>query len=97
MKTIFLLLFALCSGLQAEVWTGTSDVRFKGSSTLHDFEGTVRAVPLEVTVTAGQGGRIVSATSGVEVKRMSTDHPDRDKNMWAMFNAAAFRFLKIAV
>jgi hypothetical protein len=97
MKTLLLLLLTLCSSLHAEVWTGTSDVRFKGASTLHDFEGSVRAVPLKVTVTASPGGRVISATSDVDVKRMSTDHPDRDKNMWAMFNAAAFRFLKIAV
>jgi len=97
MKHLLFALLALCSPLQAEVWSGTSDVKFKGFSTLHDFEGTVRAVPLKVTVKDAKGGRIVSATSEVEVNRMSTDEKDRDKNMWAMFNSTKFRFIKVVV
>lgn len=97
MKPLLLTLLALCSTLHAEVWSGTSDVKFKATSTLHDFEGTVTAVPLKVTVKGEKGNRTVSATSDVDVKRMSTDEKDRDENMWKMFNTAAFKFIKITV
>ena len=91
MKALLITLLALCSTLHAEVWSGTSDVKFKATSTLHDFEGTVNTVPLKVTVKGEKGNRTVSATSDVEVKRMTTDEKDRDENMWKMFNTAAFK------
>jgi hypothetical protein len=86
------------SSLRAdEIWTGTSDVKFQGTSTLHDFDGTVPGVPLKVTVAPGKDGRIVSATSNVEVKKMNTADEKRDNAMWAMFQQAKFRFLKVEV
>lgn len=97
MKPLILALLTLSATLHAEVWTGTSDVKFKGTSTLHDFAGTVPAVPLRVMVREGQAGRIISASSDVEVARMSTAEKDRDENMWKMFNAAKFRLIKITV
>ena len=97
MKPLIFALIALCSSLQAEVWTGTSDVRFKGTSTLHDFEGTVAGVPLEVLVKGEKESRVISASSEVEVKRMSTAEKERDKNMWTMFKATAFQLIKITV
>lgn len=95
MKTLIALL-ALTFAAHAETWVGSSDVKFKGYSTLHDFTGTVSA-PLKVTVTGEKGARTVSATSDVEVKRMNTKDDARDKNMWAMFNAAKFQFIKVSV
>jgi hypothetical protein len=90
-------LLAIGPSLQAETWTGSSDVTFKGTSTLHDFEGNVRAVPLVVTVKTSEKGRLISATSAVEITRMSTAEKDRDQNMWKMFNAAKHRLMKITV
>src|SRR5689334_17045045 len=81
----------------AEVWTGTSDVKFHGASTLHDFDGTVKQVPLRVTVIPGKNGRIVNATSDVEVKSMNTAEEKRDAAMWTMFQQAKYRFLKVEV
>lgn len=92
----FVALLALVLCAHAETWTGNSDVKFKGYSTLHDFTGTVSA-PLKVTVTGEKGSRTVSATSDVEVKRMSTKDDPRDKNMMLMFNAAKFALLKVSV
>jgi hypothetical protein len=95
-----LLALALLSApfaLYAESWTGTADVKFKGYSTLHDFEGTVNQVPLSVTVTQGKGERIVSATSDVDVTRMSTRNADRDKGMWKMFDAAKQKLINVQV
>lgn len=90
--------FALVTIAQgAETWTGTSNVTFKATSTLHDFDGTVGAVPLKVTVKDAKSGRLISATSDVEVSRMTTDEKDRDENMWKMFNTAKFKVIKIAV
>lgn len=80
-----------------ESWSGVSDVRFKGYSTLHDFEGTIERVPLQATVTPGKEGRVVSATSEVPVKRMSTRHEERDQNMMKMFQEATFRVIKVEV
>lgn len=80
-----------------EVWTGTSDVKFHGTSTLHSFDGTVTGVPLRVTVKPGSAGRVVSATSGVEVKKMTTADDKRDSAMWTMFQQAKFRLLKVEV
>jgi YceI-like domain len=83
--------------LRAEVWTGSADVRFKGYSTLHNFEGTVSDVPLRVSVSGSKGARVVSATSNVEVTRMSTKEADRDKGMWKMFDAAKNKFINVQV
>ena len=49
-RVLLLFLLPLWSVAHADVWVGKSDVTFKGYSTLHDFEGTVTAVPLQVTV-----------------------------------------------
>ncbi len=98
MRLLLALLPLLASLLSAhaETWLGTADVKFKGYSTLHDFTGTVSA-PLKVTVNGEKGARTVSATSDVEVKRMSTKDDARDKNMMLMFNAAKFGLLKVNV
>jgi hypothetical protein len=80
-----------------ETWTGTSDVKFRGYSTLHDFDGTVKQVPLKVTVSPGPDGRMVSATSSAEVKTMSTANDKRDASMWDMFQQAKYRFIKVEV
>lgn len=83
--------------LADETWTGTSDVKFHGTSTLHDFDGTIPKVPLKVTVKPGADGRLVSAMSDVEVAKMNTAEPKRDKSMWEMFQQAKYRFIKIEV
>lgn len=80
-----------------EVWTGAADVKFHATSTLHDFDGTIAKVPLRVTVKPGSNGRVVSATSDVEVTKMNTAEARRDKAMWEMFQQAKYRFIKIEV
>jgi hypothetical protein len=80
-----------------ETWTGVSEVKFHGSSTLHGFDGTMPPVPLRVTVEGPKGSRLVSATSEVEVKKMNTAEPKRDEDMWAMFRAAQYRVFKVEV
>src|SRR5450759_1635551 len=80
-----------------EVWLGTSDVTFKGYSFLHDFTGTVNRVPLKVLVSQGANGRIVSATSAVDVKQMNTREEARDRGMRQMFDEAQYHFIKVEV
>lgn len=95
---LFALFLALPRLLVAdETWSGVADVKFRGYSTLHNFEGTVKQVPLKVTVAGGEKDRVVSATSNVEVKDMSTAHEGRDKNMMTMFQQAKHRFIKVEV
>ncbi len=92
------LFITLCSLARAEeTWTGASDVKFRGYSTLHDFDGSVNQVPLKVTVKPGANGRIVSATSNAPVKEMTTANDKRDVNMWAMFQQTKYRFIKVEV
>ncbi len=92
------LFIALCLLARAdETWTGASDVKFRGYSTLHDFDGTVNQVPLKVTVKPGANGRMVSATSNAPVKEMSTANDKRDVDMWSMFQQTKYRFIKVEV
>lgn len=92
-----LLAFTLGRVSADEIWTGYADVKFRGYSTLHDFDGTVKQVPLKVTVESGPKGRVLSAASNVEVKEMSTAHKERDGKMMQMFQQAKFRFIKVEV
>ena len=83
--------------LADETWLGSAEVKFKGYSTLHNFEGKVKDVPLKVTVAGEKGNRIVNATSNVPVKEMSTANNDRDRSMWDMFNEKQFKVIKVEV
>jgi hypothetical protein len=95
---IFLVLFSLVRALHAqEIWIGNSDVTFKGYSTLHTFTGTIKSVPLKAFVSQGANGRVVSATSAVEVKQMTTQNETRDGNMMQMFNEPQHHFIKLEV
>ncbi len=99
MKPTLLLLPLLCAAsLRAdEVWTGTSDVKFHGDSTLHGFDGTVKNVPLTVKMRGEPGSRTVTATSDVTVKDMDTDDDSRDANMMKMFRQTEFPLIKVEV
>ena len=99
MKLPLLLLTLVCAaGLRAdEIWTGDSDVKFHGDSTLHGFDGTVNDVPLTVSVSGTEGSRVVSAVSEVKVKNMDTNHEGRDENMMKMFQQTEFPLIKVEV
>jgi hypothetical protein len=80
-----------------ETWAGSSEVKFKGYSTLHDFEGTLKAVPLKIRVAEGKNGRVVSATSDVKVRQMSTQNEKRDASMMTMFHEPEHHLLNVEV
>jgi hypothetical protein len=64
-------------------WSGTSEIAFSGTSTLHDWGVNVAAEPFTITVIMDDSGNPVQLTGKVEVKAstMDTAEPDRDANM----------------
>lgn len=83
LKSQHLLLFLLLVTVtRAETWRGAASISFDGTSTLHDWGGTVSAQPFkaEVTMNDGKPQRIVS-TVQVKVSEMDTKEAKRDENM----------------
>lgn len=86
------LLAALVSSAGAGDLKGSCDVRFLGTSTLHDFTGTVRCRPFTVTLAGGADGRrvITGVEIAVPVAEMDTKNRKRDKQMREMFQSDRF-------
>ena len=83
MKThLSLLLLAFSTLLHAETWSGTAQITFDGTSTLHAWGGKVAAEPFKADVTM-DGGKPQRVTAEVTVKaaKMDTAEPKRDANM----------------
>lgn len=79
----FLMAATAAMGDTLERWSGTSDITFSGTSTLHNWQGTVKAKPFTSSVArdaSGQPSR-VQATVVVEATQMDTAEPKRDENM----------------
>ncbi|WP_038162170.1 YceI family protein [Verrucomicrobium sp. BvORR106] len=64
-------------------WAGTSTITFAGTSTLHDWSGTVAAAPFTTLVTLNASNQPESLKATVQVKAtdMDTQEPKRDENM----------------
>ena len=73
-------------------WRGTSTIQFSGTSTLHDWSGTVPTEPFAATVTMDENDKPVALKAQVTVKavKMDTKEPDRDKKMRASMKVADF-------
>lgn len=71
-------------------WSGTSQISFSGTSTLHDWAGVVPARPFTTVVQMDDAGKPVSIQAKVEVEavKMDTDEPKRDANMKKAMKAA---------
>jgi hypothetical protein len=80
----------------AGVMDATADIRFQGSSTLHDFEGTAEALPFVIRYSEdpASGKLIVTASTKLEVAGMSTENRKRDKNMSKMFDEEHFSIME---
>jgi len=78
--------------LRADSLEARAEIRFRGSSTLHDFEGTACTLPF--TAVFRENGRddqlVVAARTVVEVGKMTTDNSKRDRNMFKMFDLEHF-------
>ncbi len=81
-----ILVFGTCESAfaQTEQWGGTCEVTFYGSSTLHDFTGTVKAESFTVSITDLKDKSKAKASSKVTVKasKMVTGNKKRDANMY---------------
>lgn len=71
---------------------GACDIRFEGTSTLHDFAGTVRCQPFRVSlVPVADGGTVIPAfQAAVLVAEMDTANSGRDEKMREMFEIEKF-------
>ena len=76
----------------ANTLDATADIRFKGSSTLHDFEGAAAAKPFVADFKENDesGQLTVAAKTAIEVGTMTTNNKKRDKNMFKMFDLDHF-------
>ena len=68
---------------RADGWSGTCEVRFRGTSTLHDFTGKVRCQPFRLGVATAGGGRTIVPAAEVAVlaREMDTGNGTRDRQM----------------
>jgi hypothetical protein len=64
-------------------WKGSCDIKFSGTSTLHDFSGTVSAEPFTVMVSGIDNPATAKMAGTIKVKAadMDTDKEKRDKKM----------------
>jgi hypothetical protein len=75
---------------------GDCDIRFLGTSTLHDFNGTARCMPFSADLARGEGGgtSIPEANVSVPVDGMDTGNKDRDSQMREMFRSKRFPMIR---
>jgi len=87
LATIFFLLLSPLA--QAGAIQGACDVRFLGSSTLHDFSGTGWCEPFSAPLVRDAAGKAVLPSVAVEVPvaEMKTGNDNRDRSMREMFQA----------
>lgn len=77
---------------------GTCDIKFLGTSTLHDFHGSVSSAPFELDFqNIGQTNYSVSGTITVAVAEMDTGNKKRDKKMRKMFEEDQFPLISVEV
>ena len=69
------------------VMTVNATINFGASSTLHDFQGSVKLDSFSATSTGSPGNQKWSGDIKVPVRKMSTNHAGRDEKMYTMFNA----------
>ncbi len=93
------LLLSLASSASAGSLNGNCDIRILGTSTLHDFSGTVRCQPFPVSIEGNTEGRMV--IPGVEiavlVEEIDTQNKSRDKQMREMFQSGQFPRIRAAL
>lgn len=87
--------FLVCLPLAAATptqWRGTSDIRFDGTSTLHDWSGNVSSQPFTAIVTMDDAGNPIALKAQVTVKAasMDTQKPQRDEKMHDSMKVADF-------
>lgn len=91
-----ILVLTLVSSAGAETLKGECEIRFIGTSTLHDFAGTVRCQPFTVNLVnvAGAGKTMPMVEIAVPVEEMDTKNGKRDKQMREMFQYDKFPHIR---
>jgi polyisoprenoid-binding protein YceI len=83
---------SIAASAETQNAAATADIQFKGSSTLHSFEGKVKTKPFTlafISETTNSPMR-VSGTASFNVLEMSTDNGKRDKKMRKMLDQEQF-------
>ena len=96
LRQAFLLLLTLATPAFAGDVRGICDVRFLGSSTLHDFSGKGACRPFNATISRDAAGKSVlpSVEAEVPVAEMTTENDSRDGQMRKMFDAGRFPHIR---
>ncbi|MES2598200.1 MAG: YceI family protein [Verrucomicrobiota bacterium] len=100
---LFLLLALLCrqevKADTAQKWSGTAEITFSGTSTLHDWAGKVSAKPFTTTVSLDEAGKPtrVQATVAVAAAQMDTAEPKRDENMRKAMKAVDYPLISAVI
>ena len=90
MRGFWLALLGLATAAPAEIWTGTAEISFAGTSTLHDFSGQAPVSPFPVSVVHEGHFATLGGTVVVAVARMDTRDAKRDENLRRMFAAERY-------
>lgn len=85
----------LLSTARAGEIEATASIIFRGTSTLHAFEGTVATAPFTATFSEDKetGQLRISATATVTVADMTTHNGKRDKNMFKMLDSEKYSLI----
>ncbi len=91
MLATFVVLTVMPSAWAGE-WNGSCDIRFQGTSTLHDFTGNVRCQPFRVGIEDVADGKTIvpGAEVAVSAGEMDTGEKSRDRQMREMFQSDKF-------
>jgi polyisoprenoid-binding protein YceI len=100
--TLWIVIFSYLSifGVTAfgDLQPGTCTIKFSGSSTLHDFHGSVSSAPFELDFQKmGQTNYVLSGTITAAVAKMDTENKKRDKKMRRMFEEAAYPLITVEI
>ncbi len=78
---------ALTTHLSAnELYTGTCEIKFSGTSSLRDFSGHVTSPSFKVIVDKKNGELVANWDTVVSVKKMNTSNSLQDSKMYEMFD-----------
>ncbi len=96
LRVPFVLLVLLSGNASAGSIQGTCDARFLGSSTLHDFSGTVRSRPFAAPISRDVAGNPGLPPVEVEfpVSDMRTGNDSRDEKMRGMFQSDRYPVIR---
>lgn len=94
-----LLLLGLASGLSGEEYAAGAAILFRGTSSLHDFEGHVATQPFKIILRDGDQDDQVVMDVAVEVvvADMGTQNDKRDRNMFKMLESPKFSLIRGSV